>query len=290
MKKTILSQHKTTSQVLACEVVFVTSHCYSLLVTPFNLKGLHRYIPLNTKERKCKRVYSHFMTKQIINKGIKDTEYGQYERFAIETHFVQLEESYLDVVNTYVSQHYKEGDIIAVSEKIIAISQNRVIKKSDVKLGWWAKFLSKFVMKTTAGFSVGNVYKMQVAIDIAGLPRVLFAAGCSAVTKLFGVKGVFYKVVGHEVNGLDGFYGGAFKEYEELGILNPLNPNGVCNNIKRKLNIPAIIVDANDLGCNLLGSSSDLSITEEEVQQILKDNPAGQKNQCTPIILIRKIV
>jgi len=34
-----------------------------------------------------------------------------------------------------------------------------------------------------------------------GLLKVLFASFCSAVTKLLGIKGVFYKIVGQEVSG-----------------------------------------------------------------------------------------
>lgn len=229
------------------------------------------------------------MTKEITSKGVVEINGSKYERFAVKTHFVEVNEPYLQLARTYISDFTKEGDILAISEKIIALSQGRVIKRSDVKIGFWAKLLSKFVMKTSAGFSVGNVFKMQVAINLAGLPRILFAALCSAVTKPFGIRGVFYKVAGHEINGLDGFYGGAFKEYEELGILNPINTDFVCQNVEDFLGVRATIVDANDLGCNILGKSKGLVNQEDIIFAALKDNPAGQTNQCTPFILIRKI-
>ena len=44
---------------------------------------------------------------------------------------------------------------------------------------------------------------MQFAINEAGLFKVLLASIASAITKLFGIKGVFYKIVGQEVSGLD---------------------------------------------------------------------------------------
>lgn len=229
------------------------------------------------------------MTKEITSKGVVEIKGTKYERFAVKTHFVEVNEPYLQLVLKYIEDFKKPGDILAISEKIIALSQGRVIKRSDVKIGFWAKFLSKFVMKTPTGFSVGNVFKMQVAINLAGLPRILFAAFCSAVTKPFGVRGIFYKVAGHEINGLDGFYGGAFKEYEDLGILNPINTDSVCQNIKDITGVQTVIVDANDLGCNILGKSKGLTGEEELIYSVLKDNPAGQSNQCTPFILIRKI-
>lgn len=232
---------------------------------------------------------SAHMTNEITSKGIIEFDGAKYERFTVKTHFVQINESYIDLVEKYIKEFQKPGDILAISEKIIALSQGRIIKKSDVKIGFWAKFLSKFVMKTKAGFSVGNVYKMQVAIMLAGLPRILFAAFCSAITKPFGVRGVFYKVAGHDINGLDGFYGGAFKEYEEIGILNPLKPNSIAQTVEDICKIGTAIVDANDLGCNILGKSLKLHYKEDLVFDALKDNPAGQSNQCTPFVIIRKV-
>lgn len=212
----------------------------------------------------------------------------KFLRNAVKTHFITPGEDYIEIIKKYISPLYKDGDILSISEKIISLCQNRVIYRRDIKVGFWARFLSKFVMKTPAGFSVGNPLKMQVAIMQAGLLRVLYAAFFSAVTKLFGKKGVFYKIVGHDINGLDGFYGGAFNEYEEMGILNPDKPSQVCDEIKEKLNITAIIADANDLGVEILGKGHDNLYTDDFLKRLIKDNPAGQDNQQTPFILIRK--
>lgn len=229
------------------------------------------------------------MTNNLIDKGYVTIQDQSYHRFAVQTEFVQIGDSYLDLVKKYILPHYEEGDLLFISEKIISLSQKRVVKKSELKIGFWAKTLSKFVMKTTAGYSVGNVYKMQLAINLAGLPRILFAAFCSAATKPFGIKGVFYRVAGHDINGIDGFYGGAFSEYEELGILNPEKPDAVCQDISELegRSIQNSIVDANDLGCNVLAQSKNITYSEEEIRTLLKGNPAGQKNQCTPFILLK---
>jgi len=211
-----------------------------------------------------------------------------YLRHAIKTRFVKQGESYIDVFKEYVSPIYQEGDIVSSSEKIIALCQNRVVKREDVKIGFWAKFLSRFASKTEAGVGVGETIKMQYAIDTVGLLKVLWASFASAVTKLFGKRGVFYKIVGEEVSGLDGFYDHVWKEYGDIGIKIPENPSGVCNEIKEKLGISCMIVDANDLGQEVLGHSSDIELTEEELKGLIKDNPSGQGQQLTPIILIRK--
>ena len=211
-----------------------------------------------------------------------------YLRHAIKTRFVKQGESYIDVFKEYVSPIYQKGDIVSSSEKIIALCQNRVVKREEVKIGFWAKFLSKFASKNDAGVGVGETIKMQYAIDTVGLLRVLWASIASAVTKLFGKRGVFYEIVGQEVSGLDGFYDHVWKEYGDIGIKIPDNPTGVCNEIKEKLGISCMIVDANDLGHEVLGYSSDIQLTKDELKGLIKDNPSGQGKELTPIILIRK--
>lgn len=211
-----------------------------------------------------------------------------YLRHAIKTRFVEQGESYIDLFKEYVSPIYKEGDIISSSEKIIALCQNRIVKREDIKIGFWAKLLSKFASHPDTGVGVGETIKMQYAIDTVGLFKVLWASIASAITKLFGKRGVFYEIVGQEVSGLDGFYDHVWKEYGDIGIKLPENPSGVCNEIKEKLGISCMIVDANDLGQELLGYSDDITLSEEELKELIKDNPSGQGKELTPLILIRK--
>ena len=213
-----------------------------------------------------------------------------YCRYAIKTHFVKINESYIDIINKYAKPVYQEGDVISISEKIIALCQNRVVYKNDLKVGFWAKFLSKFAAKSTAGQGVSNQLKMAYCIKKAGLIKTIWASFCSAIGKIFGKKGVFYKIVGQEVAGLDGFYPNVFEEYGNYGIENPENPNEVCKEIEEQTGIPCMIVDANDLGQELLGCSPKMSeqFAESEMLGMIKDNPAGQGKELTPIILIRK--
>lgn len=223
------------------------------------------------------------------NKKVEIEVNGEvYQRKAIQTHFVKQGESYIDIMEKYVLPNYKEGDFISISEKIIALCQNRVVKREDIKIGFWAKFLSKFASHPDTGVGVGETIKMQYAIDKAGLLKVLYAALASAVTKLFGKRGVFYEIVGQDVSGLDGFYDHVWAEYRDIGIEMPENPSGVCNEIKSKLGISCMIVDANDLGQEILGYSDDLKERENDLKEFIKDNPAGQGNECTPIILMHK--
>ena len=229
--------------------------------------------------------------KFIANEGKKieiQVENDTYLRHAIKTKFITSNDDYLEIIKQYVSNIYQEGDIISISEKIISICQNRIIRRENIKIGFWAKILSKFASHPHTGIGVGEPIKMQYAIDTVGLLKVLYASFASAITKLFGKKGVFYKIVGQEVSGLDGFYKHIWEEYENIGIMLPENPKSVCNEIKNKLGISSMIVDANDLGQVILGKSNDIILTDDILRQIIRDNPAGQGKQRTPIILIRK--
>ena len=222
-------------------------------------------------------------------KNVEITVNGKtYMRHAVKTHFVQQGESYLDIFEKYISPIYEEGDIVSSAEKIIALCQGRVVKREDMKIGFFAKFLSKFASHPDTGVGVGETIKMQYAIDKVGLPRVLWASVAGGVCKVFGKKGVFYEIVGNEVAGLDGFYDHVWSEYRDIGIENPENPTGVCNEIKQKLGISCMIVDANDLGQEILGHSDDISLSEEELLGLVADNPTGQDRQVTPLILIRE--
>ena len=228
----------------------------------------------------------------IANEG-KKVEIGAggeiYQRHAVKIRFVTTKDNYIDILKEYVSDIYEEGDIISISEKIISICQNKVIKREDIKIGWWAKFLSSFAChKNRGGYGVGMTINMQYAIDKVGLTRVLFASIIGGLTKLIGIKGVFYKIVGQEVSGLDGFYDGAWQEYRDIGIEIPENSNLVCNEIKNKLGMSTMIVDSNDFGQVILGKSKDIELSDKVLREVIRDNPAGQGQQKTPIILIRK--
>lgn len=223
------------------------------------------------------------------NKNIEITVSNQtYLRGAIKTHFVAVGEDYIKLVEDYVKPHYQEGDILSIGEKVVALCQKRIVTKEDVKPTKLALFLSRFASQTTAGQGVYNPYKMQFAIMLNGKLKVIYAAVAGGICKIFGKKGVFYEIVGPEVTGLDGFYGECFDEYKEFGIRIPENPDAVCNEIYEKLGIKTIIVDANDFAVNLLGKSDAIELSKEDLIAIMKDNPSGQSDECTPFVIVRK--
>lgn len=227
--------------------------------------------------------------KALEGKNVEIEVNGEkYLRHAIKTHYIQLGESYIDIVEKYVKPIYEEGDILSISEKIVSLCQKRVVYKKDMKVSNLAKFLSKFAMRSDAGVGVDNPYKMQFAIDLCGSLKVIWAALAGGVCKIFGKKGVFYEIVGPEISGLDGFYGNVFSEYADFGIRIPENSTGVCNEIYEKLGIKTMIVDANDFNAEILGKSDKIKEEDDILRKMIKDNPAGQTKTLTPLVLIRK--
>ncbi len=213
-----------------------------------------------------------------------------YARHAITTHFVQVGESYVDLIEKYVKPLYQPGDILSSSEKVIALCQGRVVTEDECKPGFWAKLLSRFVHQTSAGPGMGLPVKMQFAINVCGLGKVIWAALCAGVGKVFGRHGVFYDMLGTEVSGLDGFYGEDIPEYEHMGVRVPRDPDKVCDEIFEKTGVVMMIVDANDLNVELLGKGKALKDwSDEALLDLIRDNPAGQDRQLTPFVLIREV-
>ncbi|MBI2053803.1 MAG: F420-0--gamma-glutamyl ligase [Candidatus Staskawiczbacteria bacterium] len=212
----------------------------------------------------------------------------KWERHLVKTHFIGVDDKFEDIVEKYVLPMSKTGDIVVLCQKIVSIIQKRIIYRKDVKVGFWARFLSKFVKKTPAGFSVGNPLKMQLAINLAGLPKIMLAAFFGFLFKIFRIRGMFYRIAGHQISEIDGFYGEAYPQYREMGILGPEGCNLLCDNLKKRFNFSFAVADVNDLGGNILGINKEAKEKEKLLLDILKDNPAGQSNQQTPIIIIRK--
>ena len=213
-----------------------------------------------------------------------------FARHAIRTHFVRVGESYVDLVETYVKPFWRPGDILSVSEKVIALCQGRVVTEDEVRPGCWAKFLSRFVRQTPAGPGMGLPVKMQFAINTCGLKRVVQAAVCAGLDKLRGVHGTFYDMLGPEVRGLDGFFGRDIPEYAHMGVRIPSQPGLVCDEVYEKTGVTMMIVDANDLDIELLGKCTKLqNWSNAALLSLIADNPAGQDRQLTPFILIREV-
>ncbi|MGN0793652.1 MAG: F420-0--gamma-glutamyl ligase [Aristaeellaceae bacterium] len=226
-----------------------------------------------------------------FDRGTREGRNGRrYDRYAIQTHFVEVGEDASELIRRYVLPISQPGDCLAVTAKVMAMCTGNVKRMEDVKLGFFAKLMAKHAGINSTGVGMHEPYKLQLVIDMVGLPRVLLAAFVSAVTRPFGIKGLFYKICGHGVAGIDGFYfRSSFERYKTLALINPEHPVELSNEMTKNTGIPVVIMDANDFDQNQLGKCDTFPLTDDEIQDALKDNPCGQGDELTPLILIRPL-
>lgn len=210
-------------------------------------------------------------------------------RIPIKTHVVLKNDILIDVINQYAKESLETGDILFVSEKIVAITQGRAIPLDEIHPRPLAKLLAHYVTKTPAGIGLGMPETMEMALIECGTPRILYASVASAVTKLMGKKGVFYEIAGYRAQSIDGPTPNTLPPYNKHVVLGPDRPDEVAKEVSEALGgIRIAIVDINDLNGVILGAShSDMN--RDLLVRILKDNPLGQDHEQTPLGIIRKI-
>lgn len=215
-----------------------------------------------------------------------------YARFPIQTHVITEQDNITDVAQQYAAKYVQEGDILFISEKALACSQNRAIPLDRIHPRKLAHILARFVNKSPYGIGLGIPETMEMAFQECGILRILFAAFISAIGKLSGNRGwfcgCFYKIVGPHAASIDGPTPSTLPPYNKCVVLGPERSNDVALEVSQHLGIACVIVDVNDLGGKILGTS-DFSINRAHITRILRDNPLGQGSQRTPMGIIRQI-
>ena len=236
------------------------------------------------------------------------TSAGQVLRYPIQTDAFAKGDDFLTKISEYGAEfavraaespeHAEALDhpwFLAVSEKVVAISQGRSYFLWEIKPSFAARKLQKFVVRTPAGIGLGSPETMQLAIQEAGLPRIIAASAAGAVGKVIGRKGLFYQLAGPAVRAIDGPTQYSLYPSNVSAKLAPADPGKaaaeLADRLRKVLPEPAArtfqgvaIIDANDLGCNILGQAT--SVAEEQIAEMFKDNPLGQGAQRTPLAVV----
>jgi asparagine synthase (glutamine-hydrolysing) len=182
-----------------------------------------------------------------------------------------------------------------ISEKIVAITQGRSYFIWDIKVSRPARILSKYVTRTPAGIGLGSPFTMQLAIQEAGLPRVLYASAGGAVGKLIGKRGLFYELVGGDIRAIDGPTEYSVYPANVSAKLAPKDPDQVAARLSAAIRarVPeayrdtfggTVVMDANDIGRNVLGK--DAPGPKERYEEMFADNPLGQGSEQTPMAIV----
>ncbi|GAA1488547.1 asparagine synthase (glutamine-hydrolyzing) [Brachybacterium sacelli] len=237
---------------------------------------------------------------------VSDSDRHTWRRLPLQTELVAREDDLETLVRERVERFAATlpADVVptgspwyfVISEKIIAITQGRSWFTWEIRPRPAAKILSRFVTRTPAGIGLGDPTTMELAIREVGLPRVVAASAAGAAGKVIGKRGLFYEVVGANVRAIDGPTPYSAFPSNVSAKLPPKDPDAVAATLSaaiRGADIPAalrdsfvgtVVMDANDIGRNVLGS--DVSTPYERLEATFADNPLGQGRQRTPLAIL----
>jgi hypothetical protein len=210
-----------------------------------------------------------------------------YARHPVRTHLVTDFDDALEVVRRYASPLPPETALVAVSERMVAITEGRSYPMASIRPGRLARFLVRFVTRPGYGIGLGTAETMQLAISEVGAPRILLAAAVSGITKPFGIHGLFYRIAGRQAAAIDGPTSYTIPPYNEAATLGPIDPHGAARHMAAASGVPVAVIDANDAGCNVLGVADGLN--RRWVERLFADNPLGQAREQTPICVVRRV-
>ena len=229
-----------------------------------------------------------------------DVDGVTYLRHTIATGLAKVGDSYTGLIEQFVVPCFQPGDLLFSASKVLSICSGNVIDPDTMKVGWWAKTLAgKVSYDINTGMGVAVPLKMQYAIDTCGLPRILLAAAASVIgKKIFRKKGWFYVVTGPGVAGIDGFGDGGYHADGTFtvpmngmyGIPLPDNAQQMADAVYEQYGIPLIVTDTNDFDSRVLAITTAIRQTHSlaTLKAMIRDNPFGQGNECTPFVLVRK--
>ena len=234
------------------------------------------------------KIYARFVPNAGKNLVV-EVDGEKYERFHVRLPVIMDGDDIGKIIKDAVDGFVTDQDMIYISEKIVAISQGRAFKVDEIKVSKLANFLQKHVTKTSAGIGLGSPQTMELAIRELGVIRILFAAAVAAITKPFGIRGAFYVICGPKARAIDGPCHYTLPPYNKYAKLAPKEPNKVAKKLKEYLGVAdVVIIDANDLGQNVLGKSNKKG-NNKNLAAVFKDNPLGQTNEQTPCAIVRKV-
>ncbi len=210
-----------------------------------------------------------------------------YARHPVRTHLVTDADNPLEVVRRYATPLAPDTVGVAVSERMIAITEGRSYPMSSIRPGRLARFLVRFVTRPGYGIGLGTAETMQLAIGEVGAPRILLAAIVSGLTKPFGLHGLFYRIAGRQAAAIDGPTSYTIAPYNQAATLGPKHPDRAAGELSRGIGFPVAVIDANDAGCNALGLSPGLD--RRFVERLFADNPLGQAGEQTPICIVLRV-
>tara|TARA_B100000700_G_scaffold312733_1_gene396805 strand:- start:1447 stop:2610 length:1164 start_codon:yes stop_codon:yes gene_type:complete len=201
----------------------------------------------------------------------------------IKTHILGSLDNPITILKSYLPKDYAPSDIITIGESPLAIMQGKYIDYRTINVTTLARLICKGFHPTS---SLATACGMQTLINISGPTRVILSWVIGGIFKSFGIRGVFYRLAGEQARLIDDITG-TTSPYDKNIVLGPEDTRNFCIKASKELQVDVAVVDVNDLGKVKILSTNNINNTEI-IKRALTSNPAGNANQQTPLVLIRK--
>jgi hypothetical protein len=200
----------------------------------------------------------------------------------VRTPVVRPGDDLVELVSRSVRGIGRPGDVVAVSETAVAIAQNELLAAEHVRPSRLAFTIAR---RADPMATISQPESIQLVIDRVGRWKVIYATLLQFAARLAGRRGAFYRVMGDAVAAFDG-YTGTMPPYERAIVFAPRDADGFAAAVTRATGVACVVVDANDLGrAKILGSSD--GVRRESVEAALLDNPHGNSDEQTPIVVLK---
>ena len=89
----------------------------------------------------------------------------EYLRIPFKTHIITEKDDIAELAEVKTREARRNGDVIVLSESVVAISQGRAIPEDKIRIGLLARILWRFVRKVPYGVGLRSPATMQCAIN-----------------------------------------------------------------------------------------------------------------------------
>lgn len=204
------------------------------------------------------------------------------QRIPVRTDFIDARSGLLEVIGPATEGQRRPGDTLALAESAAAAGQGRLVPLELIRAGRLAHLLSRFVGKIGPLHSAEG---MEGAIMEAGRPRVVLGAIAGGFSRPLGIAGAFYRVAGEQAAMIDDV-AAALPPHDHHVVFGPRRPDELGARLASELGCEVAIVDANHrTGAWVVGGSA--GVDREWLQRALADNPAGNEDEQTPVVIVR---
>ena len=215
------------------------------------------------------------------------SEGGPFRVETIRTEIITPRHDLEEVVRRYTRDRLQPGDVVAVSTKIVSITQGRLLRPEELRPGTLARLVSRFIDQEG---SCSSPYSLQAVIEHTGRWRIAAAFLVGGLTRvLLRRSGDFYRIAGYYARVIDDVMG-TMPPFDKHIVLPPAEPDRVAGRLARVLGpgIGVCIVDANDLGqAEVVGASP--GVDRRSVLAVMRANPWGNTDQQSPLAILRPV-